>query len=179
MSLVTVEDVRAELQAAATAGIADEVLADRIARAETRIRTYCRWHIWPAKTETMTVNGTGADSLLLPTLRLRDVTNVTVDGTELPAGAYEWAVNGVLRRRGGRFPDRLQAVTVELAHGYDPDELDDLRDVLLGMIERVLTLPTGIKQSTTGDKSVTYGIDSSLRPTFGDREILDELRILR
>lgn len=160
------------------ASVTDPVLQDVIDRAVGRMRDYCRWHVFPAQEATATLDGNGAESLLLPSLHVVDVLSVTVAGRLLTSDQFEWSNKGYLRRtRRQSFPDSLRAVQVRFSHGYDIDDIDGVRDVLLSMVERVVTLPHFIKSSSAGEASVTYGVDAALRPTFGDKEVLDEYRI--
>ena len=175
--MITVEDVRQAMRLPRS--IQDDVVEDVIRRAVARLRAYCRWHVFPEREETVTLSTNGSASVLLPSLRVLDVSRVAIGGWELDTDAYGVDRDGRLRLNGGRrFPDMLGGLEVTMRHGYAEDDVDDVRDVLLSMVERVLTLPHFIKQSSTGDASVTYGADAALRPTFGDKEVLDEYRIV-
>lgn len=158
-------------------GTTDEQLQDVIDRALDRLRVYCRWHVFPELQDTVTLSTDGSASALLPSLRVIEVTRVEVSGAVVENFGIDR--DGRLRLTSGRFPDALGAVKVTMLHGYSEDELDAVRDVLLGMVERVISLPHFIKSSASGDRSVTYGVDAALRPTFGDKEVLDEYRIAR
>lgn len=158
-------------------GTTDEQLQDVIDRALDRLRVYCRWHVFPELQDTVTLSTDGSASALLPSLRVIEVTRVEVSGSVVENFGIDR--DGRLRLTSGRFPDALGAVKVTMLHGYSEDELDAVRDVLLGMVERVISLPHFIKSSASGDRSVTYGVDAALRPTFGDKEVLDEYRIAR
>lgn len=175
--LVTAAEVRASMRV--PGAWSDVVLTGLVARAEARVRRFCRWHVWPIVDETVTVPTNGDGSVLLRSLRVHSISEVLVQGTPVGSDHIDWSTDGRLRIIGGRFPDALRGVEVTLSHGYDPDDIDDVRDVVLGMLERTLSLPVGIKASSTGDKSVEYAVESSLRPTLGDREVLTEFRINR
>lgn len=94
--------------------------------ATAAIRNYCGWHIAPVVTEVLTVNGSGSTSLVLPTLRIADITSVEEDGQVLDADAYEWSADGWLRKH--CWTRRLRGVKVSLSHGYDdcPGEIEAL-----------------------------------------------------
>lgn len=170
--LVTPADVRAE--AKIPAAITDDILTDRIVRAVARVRSYCRWHVFPEATETLTVSGNGSQHLILPTLRIADVSEVRVQGDRVEG--FTWSEDGRLRLPGG-FPDELRSVEVDLVHGYAADDVADVRDVVIDMLKRAISLPFGVKDQSAGDVAVSYGVDASLRPTFGDRDVLNEYRI--
>lgn len=155
------------------AAITDDILEDRIVRAVSRVRSYCRWHIFPEVTETLTVSGDGSRHLILPTLRIADVSEARVRGERVEV---TWSEDGRLRLPGG-FPDELRSVEVDLVHGYATDDVADVRDVVVDMLKRAISLPFGVKDQSAGDVAVSYGVDASLRPTFGDRDVLNEYRI--
>jgi hypothetical protein len=93
---------------------------DRLDQAEALVRDWCGWHIAPSKTETITVDGSGVDSLVLPTKYLTAVTSVTEDGVALTEGVnFRWSQAGVIYRIDWcRFTRKRQAVVVEFSHGY-------------------------------------------------------------
>ena len=78
------------------------------------------WHIAPEVTETITVDGSPDDLLVLPTLRIVTVTAVRdVSGTT-PVTLTGWRVNkkaGLLQREEG-WPEGFEALEVDLTHGY-------------------------------------------------------------
>jgi hypothetical protein len=88
------------------------------AQAEAEVRAYCGWHIFPAKTEDLVVDGSHATVQMLPTLRLTAVHGVEVDGTAVDLGTVEWSVAGFLRRDAA-WTSRLRGVVVSVTHGYD------------------------------------------------------------
>lgn len=76
------------------------------------VRRACGWQI-SSVTETLTVDGTGGSLLFLPTLHLRDVTGVRVDGS--PVTIPAWSTDGVLE---GGFPRGRRNIAVDALHGY-------------------------------------------------------------
>jgi hypothetical protein len=83
-----------------------------VASAGDSIRDECGWHIAPVVTTTMKFRGDGS-LILLPTLRLMDVTSVKDRDGNLISDA-EWFQNGILERAGG-FPPYVE---VTFMHGY-------------------------------------------------------------
>lgn len=118
------------------------------------IRTECEWHIAPVITTSLKIRSGGADTVLLPTLRLLEVEEVT-SSTGEPVTGWEELENGVLERRGG-FP---RFINVRFRHGYDkcPAEL------LSVIAERAVSGSAGrISQESLGSRSVSLesGYDS-------------------
>lgn len=106
------------------------------------IRDYCGWHIAPSVTETLTVDGPGLRTLLLPSLRITAVAAVTQDGTAVPATEWEWSELGMLRHRSGVWTDRWRGITVTLTHGYDTAPAGVL-GVILDVVSDAVATPLG------------------------------------
>src|SRR5690625_141824 len=106
--------------------------------AAAAIRTDAGWHIAPVVAHTVEIETRCASVVLLPSLRVVEVSEVR-DG-DTGAVLTGWRVNkrtGVLRRRGGVWPEWIE---VDLEHGYDacPPELHPL------IAERAQRIASGI-----------------------------------
>ena len=141
-------------------------LGAELVAASAAVRRWCRWHVSPVITETVTLHGVGGHSLNLPTLRLVEVLAVSV--TERGTGRVpvvvdlnplttdvEAAAAGYLYR-GACWPTRLSGVTVTMRHGYEPAEVPDLAQLLGVMVARGLGNPTGVTQAIVGSLQVQY-----------------------
>lgn len=139
-TLITREDIGAltESEPAFTDGQLD--VAVSIAR------TYCRWHIAPTLTQTLTLDGRGGRLLALPSLHVVDVTAVTVDGVEVTD--FEWSDNGTLERCAG-WPAKRRSIEVTLEHGHAACP-DDVAGVVASIAAK---LPL-----TTGGEGVEVGV---------------------
>lgn len=105
------------------APVPDGVDADAWAAACAAVRSYCRWHVAPSVTETVTLDGPGGSILLLPTLHLTDLT-ITNDGTAVTDP--EWSEAGMVR---GSWTSRFRGITATMTHGYDACPADVLQIV--------------------------------------------------
>lgn len=129
--------------------------ASPVEAATQAIRDYCGWHVAPAIDATITLDGTGTDTVLLPSRRVLSVASVTVDGTALDATAFEWSADGILRRRDRCWPDRYRAVTVDLRHGFE--SMAVLADIVASIAARVKIDPTGaLANQRAGTQSVGF-----------------------
>jgi hypothetical protein len=119
------------------------------------LRAHAGWHIAPSKTETLTVDGSGAHRQVLPTLHLTAVTEVRDTSREdaVEITSYRWSAAGILSRTCGCFPDGFQAVEADVVHGYDecPPEL-------LASLAAAITSGsvTGVASRTVGPFSESY-----------------------
>lgn len=145
--------------------------------ASARIRGYCGWHIWPVITETIRVDSIGGRHLLLPTLRVVDVTSVMVDGAEVEV---EWSVSGSLYALSGCLPRRPRSVHVTYEHGFGA--VDDLASVARAWATGAKSPHGPVAAQASGPDSVSYASFGSqgirlagLSPQ--DRATLDRYRL--
>ena len=140
-----------------------------------QVRAACGWHIAPERTETLTLDAKGADYLMLPTLKVSEVSAVRVwdEGRhamrELSDAEWSartgWSANGMLYRPGG-WPDGFRTVEVDLVHGYQQAPAELLRLVADGTARRVQA------ESLQGH-AITWAADD----THGMGSALDAYRI--
>lgn len=147
------------------------------AAAISAIRGYCRWHIAPNLPETVTVDGSGAGVLLLPTLHLTEVTSITNDGTAVDdLTVVQRSEMGALKITSGTWSEKYGGVVAVIEHGYDffPQEL-------LAVARSLASSPgTPALQLTSGPHSIQLSEagqagPSALQPLH--KEILDRYRI--
>lgn len=98
---------------------------DARALAEAEVRGYCGWHVAPERTEDLVLDGSDASVLVLPSLHVTAVNNITVDGAAVDVSTVEWSGAGFLRRA-AVWASRLRGVVVNVTHGYAewPVEVD-------------------------------------------------------
>lgn len=118
------------------------------------IRTECEWHIAPEVESVVKLRAGTSDTVLLPTMHLVEVLEVTSSAGVLLTG-WEELQDGTLWRQGG-FP---RFINVRFKHGYDscPPEL------LTVIAERAVSGSAGrISQESLGSRSVSMeaGYDS-------------------
>lgn len=119
------------------------------------IRDYCGWHVAPVITDTITLDGTGTDTVLLPSRRVVDVQSVKLNGTPLEATTFEWSADGLLRRRHGSWPERYRSLEVTLEHGFE--DMTALADIVASIMARIKIDPTGaLANQRAGTQSVGF-----------------------
>src|SRR5690348_1490097 len=107
---------------------------DQAAAALTAAQNYCRWHVFPSREETLTLDGSYQFVQMLPSLLVTAVAEVVEDGTTLVEGTdYEWSEIGELRRLGAcPWTGKLRGLVVTLTHGYETEPAD-----FAAVVERV------------------------------------------
>lgn len=133
-----------------------------------RLRRDSGWHIAPQVTETLKVDGHGGRLLVLPTLQLVNVTAVRDVSGDTPQVLDEWKRSriGILTRDGG-WPCGLEAVEVDLVHGYTTTPLE-LFAVVADLCRATLSDPR-VQQERLGNWSRT------LRGTVAGTDLADIL----
>ncbi|GGM14258.1 phage head-tail connector protein [Micromonospora yangpuensis] len=131
-------------------------------------------------TDTVTLDGTGGEALLLPRWPVHavdDVVLVDEDGQEhvlVYRGDYTWSASGVLTRRphGRLWPCHDRAVRATYTAGY---ELEDIarrvRRICLRLAAAGRRNPAGADSEDIGDTRVRWNTPGMLLTT-GERELL-------
>lgn len=137
--------------------------------AVSEVRGYCRWHLAPSLTETVTVDGSGGSVQLLPTLHLTNLISITNDGTLVEEP--QWSEMGAVR--GPRYwTCKYRGVVAEITHGYEdfpPEVLAVIRSMASGAGGALGGTATRL---TSGPHSVEFA-----DPTPLHRAVLDRYRI--
>lgn len=129
---------------------------------------YCRWHIYPVITETITIDGSGRPIQPLPSLRVIDIQDVVNDGWVVDMKCVHWSRSGWMERSPvpgyytytgdamdvfGDFIYRHwsakpQSVTLTITHGYTvlPAEV---KNTVLAIAARASLLPASVVSSET------------------------------
>lgn len=149
----------------ATAVGGERPTQDQIDKAVATIRQLCGWHVWPRRSETLRLDGTGDETMILPTKRLVDVTALTVNGEHVGVDKVGWSDDGLLYRRGG-FPFGFRNVAVTITHGHD--SAPDLAAVALEMAARSMR-PAG--NISVG--SISVGAATGATPQSSEWRIVD------
>lgn len=99
-------------------------------------RSYCGWHVSPVIEDVeLTLDGTGDRLLVLPTLKLTELSEVSEDGVEIDLEELHWSARGLIAKRGGTYWSSLfGSITVIFSHGYS--SAPDFESVVLGAIDR-------------------------------------------
>lgn len=142
------------------------------------VREYCGWNVYPNETTTWTLDGSGTEVMLVPSLYLSAVTSVIEDGTELLEGAgFTWSEAGIIEKTCGRFTCKRRGVTVTAVTGFDSlpsiieqviNDLDDRADVTPGVYAQV----GQVRLATSSDGSP---LGSGL--TGAQRAVLDRYKL--
>ncbi|MFJ8583623.1 mobile element protein [Streptomyces sp. NPDC093595] len=139
----------------------DTKLVAALNAASRRFRGAVRHPVTLVAGDTVTLDGPGAYTVLLPAAPVVAVASVVLDGTTLVAGTdYEWSQDGYLRRLSTPWPAALRCLTVTYTHGYAQIP-DDIQEVVIDQARAIYAVQPGVQQKTVGSQSVTFGAQAA------------------
>lgn len=119
--------------------------------------------------ETITLDGTGTDVLVLPRVPVSTVSTVTVGDTVTTEFVQD---NGMLFKQSGSWTRGRRNVSVKYKHGYSSSAIpDDVRMVVLALASRLVVQGPAMAEAN-GDVNVRYAVANTDLTA-------NELRILR
>lgn len=147
------------------AELADDLVQDedtRLDQAEGVVRSFCRWHIAPVRTESFTLRW-GGRAILLPSMNVRSIVSVTNgdDATVYDLADYAFTPWGELTRAGDWVGYSWPGNTVvSFTHGYDTPP-PEVTGVVQAVAERAIANPGSLIRTQDGPFSDTYSQTSS------------------
>lgn len=118
-------------------------------------RRYCGWHVTPViEDDVVTVDGPGGPLLVLPTLRLIELTALTEDGIDADLDQIAVSARGLVRKRhgytGGRtgwyWSEQFGGIEATMTHGFA--EAPEWQSAILSWIDRTsLTVGSGQREA--------------------------------
>lgn len=128
-----------------------------LAAAEQAVRAYCGWHVAPVVDEALTLDGSGTNTLFIPTLRVVAISAITNGDQVLDPATLEWSADGFARLPYGQlWTDKLRGVNIQLRHGYQA--APDLVEIIRAMAARAQSAPDTILRSQVGMVSQTVSM---------------------
>jgi hypothetical protein len=128
----------------------DPGTADALASALAAARRFCGWHVTPVRiTQAVTVDGPGSRLLVLPTLRLTELTEIIEDGVAVDVDSLEWSSRGLVRKSGqGCWTGRFGGIVATMSHGFDA--ATDWQTAVLSLADRWSEMSTGGEPTVVG-----------------------------
>ena len=114
----------------------DEETQRQLDAALAAAKRYCGWHVTPVLVDDeVTLDGPDSHLLVLPTLKLTELTEVAEDGEELVLADLNWSARGLIAKRSGYWwTPMFGAITVIFSHGYS--SAPDFESAVLSAIAR-------------------------------------------
>lgn len=114
--------------------------------AQGAVRRECGWHVAPVITETLELDGVRGTTLLIPSLRIRELTQVLNDGVDVTDQVKHSRTAGVLTLASGWSCD-VGAITVKLKHGFDADEVPEVAALIVTLTKRAAASGIVVQQA--------------------------------
>jgi hypothetical protein len=113
-------------------------------------RQFCGWHVTPVRPSVaVELDGPGGRILVLPTLKLVELTEVTEDGAVVPISDLYVSKRGLVRKKGGGYwSSHYGAITVSMEHGLE--DAADFNAAVLSYVDRSSFAATGGRARVIG-----------------------------
>lgn len=154
----------------------DPMTATLLARGLAAARRWCGWHVSPVVTDdVVTIDGPGSQLLVLPTLNLGTLQEISEDGVTVPVVDLHVSRGGLLRKKSGMWwTSNYGGITAKMTHGFE--DAPDFDAAVLGLIDRLAMLPSGGQLIGVGPFRYSEDKPSGLF-TAGERELLSQFRL--
>lgn len=140
---------------------------------------YCGWPVLFTEDDVVTLDGPGCSLLVLPTLRLIELTSVVEDGTELDVADLTWSPRGLVRKRPGSYrlgwTAEFGGLVVTMNHGFE--SAPDFESAVLSAVDRVSAEVGGARSVVGPFQYPTSAVGAAF--TAYERSILDSYRLER
>ena len=136
------------------------------------IRRLADWHVWPERVEVLTVDSPGDPLVLLPTKRLVEVEEVTVDGRVVSIGPEDWSPDGSLWISALRpvYPGRPRRIRAKVRHGYSGP--GDVLALVRSMVTRAAAPSQGYQVGR-----INVAAPGAVTPQSSEWRIIDQIRL--
>lgn len=121
------------------------------------------------------LSGKGSDTILLPAFPVIGTPTIEIDGgpvTDWEIGRKE----GILRRKGGLWPDGLDNIHIKWAHGW-AEIPADIQDAVLEQAETQFHAIAAIASTSAGGESITFSAQAALGVTNRWAEAVTRYRV--
>lgn len=152
-----------------------------LSAASTAVRRWCGWHIAPVVTEELVLDSPGGSLIVLPTMRLLEVTALTVGGVVFDVESLEWSANGEVRTRDRRgWPEGFRNMSATIRHGFE--SAPDVAQVVQQVVANAVTSPLGATREQAGQVSIQWaqtapGVAGGLSLLGRDLDVLAAYRL--
>lgn len=156
--------------------------------AQAAVRRLCGWHVSPAAEVSGTLPSMGQRVFRLPLMAVSDLELEVLDPTGceyLPAepGADYERADRLVEFRSYVAPS-VAAVRYRATAGFDPDEVPDVRSVIVQVARRAAQAPAGsVRSQSVNGASVSYGFTGDGAPMVSllesERAVLAPYRVGR
>lgn len=160
----------------------DPRVVGSLAGATKAIRNYCGWHVTPVLEMTLILDGPGGRLLSLPTKNLISIRSLQEDDRDLVDTLdYRWSADGSVKRKHALWSDEFRILAATFEHGHAAAE--DLERVILAVVARELSSPTGATREQAGAVSISWalsapGVSGGIAILQTERDVLDSYRVV-
>ena len=117
----------------------DEETQRQLDAALAAARAYCGWHVSPVLVDQeITLDGpTTSHLLVLPTLKMTELSEVTEDEVAIELTDLNWSVRGLIQKKSGHWWSQMfGSIVVVFSHGYTSANAQDFESAIFSAIAR-------------------------------------------
>ena len=137
-------------------------------------RAYCGWHVSPVLVDQeITLDGpTTSHLLVLPTLKVTELSEVNEDEVLIELTDLNWSARGLVQKKSGYWWSQMfGSIVVTFSHGYA--DAPDFESVVLGAIERGAFSPDKVARAIGPFQFGDPGNTGAVLFTDSERAVLD------
>lgn len=124
----------------------------QIKAAQSAIRDWCGWHVYPELSCTFTDDSLPKKRVIqLPATHVSAVDSATVDGAEV---SFKAKRNGLVRLDVPTCTDEWE--TIEVTYTAGVQDASVLKDLIIHRVTHAFAVPAGVQSETAGGVSITY-----------------------
>lgn len=152
-----------------------------IRAAQAAVRRYCGWHVAPSAEVSGALGMTGARIVQLPARHITEVKSLAWSWRCGEPDAVVDTERGLVEFR-GPVPSGIAALEYDIVCGWDPEDVPDVRTVIMQAARRAQAGGSGmVRAQTVNGASVTYATDTGGLPAVrllkSEMAILDPYRV--
>lgn len=117
-----------------------------LAAANQAIRAECGWHVTPSIAETFVLDGPGGTTLLVPSLRITQITRAVNDGVDVTDQVRFSRRAGVVTLASG-WSSEVGAIELDIIHGFDVAEVAEVAGLVVALTKRAAASGAVVQQS--------------------------------
>lgn len=142
----------AEFNVATGNRYASQDVEGQIKAAQSAIRDWCGWHVYPELSCTFTDDSLPRKRVIqLPATHVSAVDSATVDGAEV---SFKAKRNGLVRLDVPTCTDDWE--TIEVTYTAGVQDASVIKDLIIHRVVHAFAVPAGVQSETAGGVSITY-----------------------
>ena len=162
----------------------DARITPMLASAQTAIRDYCGWHLYPSLACEYESDSIDVSRVIqLPAKFVTEVSGVTLNGVALDSSSYHLKRNGLIMLDVPAVGESWNDIVVAYTAGYTKCQIAAIQELIANRMVHAMAMPFGITNESADGVSVTYSQaasnnNSASRLSQDDKWLLEPYRVV-